>query len=144
MAAGNFTFYNNSKLVLLNGTVDPVNDNIVVALLTSSYTPSASHSTWSDVSSNECADEDYAQKTLTSASYSESAGVVTYDAADTSFGDPVSITAKYAVYAKGTTGSLTGTDVIIGYVDLNSGGGSASSTSSVFSVNSPNGLFKAS
>lgn len=143
MAAGAFTFFNAGKLAILNGTVDLDTDNIVVALASASYTPSATHSAWSDVSANECADTDYAQKTLGTVTLIESGGTVTYDAADISFGTSVDITAKYAVFVKGTTGALAAGDLLIGYVDLKSGGGAANSTNSVFSVNTPNGIFAA-
>ena len=143
MAAGNFTFYSAGKLAILNGSVDLDTDTIVMALLTSSYTPSADHSTWADLSDNEVADADYTQTALGSVTLTQSGGTVTYDCADVSFGSDVSITAKYAALVKGTAGSLTGTDVLIGYVDLDTGGGSVSSTNSVFSVNTPSGIFTA-
>lgn len=141
MAAGNFTLYDAAKLAILNGGIDLDTDNIAVALATSSYIPAAAHDTWADVSATECADVDYAQKTLGSAALTLASGAVTFDSADVSFGTTVDITAKYAVLVKGTTGALVGTELLVGYIDLKPGGGSASSTNSIFSVNTPNGLF---
>lgn len=140
MAAGNFTLFNQGRLAALNGSIVLGTDAIAVALLTSAYTPDALHDTWADVSANECADVDYAQQALATQTITEAAGVVTYDSADVSFGSAVSITAKYAVFIKGTAGALVGTEPLLGYVDLDTGGGSVSSTNSTFSVNTPSGI----
>lgn len=143
MATGNFTLYNTGKLALLNGTVDLDGDNIVVALVVAGYTPNVAHDTWSDVSSQECADADYNQQALSSVTLTQSGGTVTWDCADISFGTTVSITAKYAVFVRGTTGSLAASDPLIGYVDLETDGGAVSSTNSVFALNTPSGLLAA-
>ncbi|MGH9066783.1 MAG: hypothetical protein ACRD0J_04725, partial [Acidimicrobiales bacterium] len=47
------------------------------------------------------------------------------------------ITAKYALMVHRAGASLAGTDLLVGYVDLNTGGGSISSTNGTFQV-SPN------
>lgn len=143
MATSAFTFYDSGKLAVLNGSVKLGTDSLVMALATATYTPSAAHSTWADVSANEVADTDYAEKAITGAAVTIASGTVTFDSDDISFGTAVSITAKYAILVKGTAGSLVAGDAIIGYVDLNSGGGSVSSTNSTFSVNTPSGYFTA-
>lgn len=144
MSAGNFTLYNNAKLLLFNGGLNMAGDTITAALLTSSYTPSAAHSTWADVSATEvAAGGDYAQQALSGESVSGASGTVTVDSGDISFGTNVTITAKYLVLVKGTAGSLTAASELIGYCDLNTGGGSVSSTAGGFAVNTPNGLFTA-
>lgn len=144
MSAGNFTLYDNAKLLLLNGGLNMASDTLAAVLLTSSYTPSAAHSTFADVSTDEVADADYDQQAVAGESVTGSGGTVTVDTGDISFGSAVTITAKYLVLVKGTAGALTGTEKLIGYCDLNSGGGSVSSTAAGFSVNTPNGLFTAS
>lgn len=65
------------------------------------------------------------------------------DCGDISFGASVTISAKYLVLVKGTAGSLTAGSVLVGYCDLDTSGGSVSSTASQFAVNTPNGLFTA-
>jgi len=144
MSAGNFTLYDNAKLLLLNGGLNMASDAIAAVLLTSAYTSSAAHATWADVSADEVAGGgDYTQKAVSGQAVSETSGTVTADTADISFGSAVTITAKYLVLVKGTAGSITSTDKLIGYCDLNAGGGSVSSTAGAFSVNTPNGLFTA-
>ncbi len=147
MAAGNFTFYNSGKLDIFDGTTDLDTDSVAVILLGSGYTPDvAAHASYSDVSANEIADADYTQQSLPTPAFSESAGTVTFDSGDISFGSNVSIEAKYAVFVKGTATSLVSGDPLIGYVDLDTSGTSAtvSSTNSTFSVNTPNNIFTAS
>lgn len=142
MAAGNFTLYDNAKLLLWNGGLNMASDTLTAALLTSAYTPSAAHSTWGDVSTNEvAAGGDYTQKAVTGQSVTGGAGTVTVDTADISFGSAVTITAKYLVLVKGTAGALTAGSVLVGYCDLNTGGGTVSSTAAAFSVATPTGLY---
>ena len=145
MTVGNFTLYNSAKLGLFNGDLDLGSDTIAVALLGAGYTPSAAHSTWADVSTQEITDGDYAEKALTGQSVTGGSGTVTVDSGDVSFGSTVTITAKYVVFVKGTAGSLTGTDKLVGYCDLDNTSTSTtvSSTSGAFSVNTPSGLFTA-
>lgn len=141
MAAGDFTLYFSSELDILNGGIALGTDNLVMALLSSAYTPAATHATWADVSAYVITDSGYAEQTVGSVALTQASGTVTVDSADVSFGTNVSLTAKYAVIRKGTTGAPVSTDKLLGYVDLNTGGGTVSSTNSVFSVNTPSGLF---
>lgn len=141
MAAGNFTLYNNAKLLLNNGGLNMASDGIAAVLLGSGYTPSAAHSTFADISAQEISDADYAQKAVTGQTVTGAGGTVTADCADISFGASVTITAKYLALVKGTAGSLVSTDKLVGYCDLNSSGGTVSSTSGAFSVNTPSGLY---
>lgn len=148
MAAGNFTFYNRGKLA--HSQSDLSSATISVVLLGSGYTPDvAAHTAYSDVSASEIGDADYTPQQLTTPAFTESTGTVSFDGDDISFGNPVSIEAKYAVFVRidtGTVASPATGDVLLGYVDLNTSGGAAtvSSTNSEFSVNTPNGLFDAS
>ncbi len=53
MAEGDITVYNNFKEILMEGSIDLLNDTIKVALL-ASYTPDIdTHENWDDVSSTE-------------------------------------------------------------------------------------------
>ena len=131
MAAGAWTFYDTAKERLADGTYDLDTDSFKCALLLVGYTPSTSaHNDWADVSASECADGEYAQQTLTSVTWVEAAGTVTFDAADISFGTSVTITAKYAVIYDDTHAS----DGLLCYSDLSSGGGSVSSTNGTFNI----------
>jgi hypothetical protein len=134
MAAGNFTFYNTGKLYILDGTIDLDADTISAVLLDSGYTPDATHDTYSDISSDVIADSGYAPQTLANKAVTNSSGTIKFDSDDVSFGSNVSLTAKYIVLVQQAGGSLTGTDKLIGYADLDSGGGSVSSTNSTFQV----------
>lgn len=146
MAVGNFTLYNTGKESLLTDNanqIDWANDTVVAVLLGTGYTPSASHSTYADISANIIADGDYAPATVASKTSVLSAGKILWDCADISFGSSVSLTAKYCVLVKRAGGTLAGTDRIIGYCDLDTTSTSAtvSSTNSTFQVNTTNGLF---
>jgi hypothetical protein len=134
MAAGSVVFYNTGiKAAIVDG--DWSVDAKALALATSGYTPALTHSTWADVSANEVAGGgDYSPKVLANPTDNHSGGVTTLDADDVSFGASVTITAKYAVCVLGDT-TLAGTDELVFYVDLNSGGGSVSSSSGPFDVN---------
>ena len=134
MAAGSFTLYDSAKKDILDGTVDLDTDTIKAILVTSSYTPSAAHDTYSDVSATECADADYTAQTLTATAFTLTAGTVKYDAADVTYGTAVSITAKYMILVKQAGAGLVAGDKLVGYVDLDSGGGSVTSTSSDYIV----------
>ena len=69
-------------------------------------------------------------KALGSVTVTETGGTVTFDCADISFGSAVTITAKYAVLFDDTATN----DPLLVYVDLDTGGGSVSSTSSTFQI----------
>lgn len=145
MAAGNFTFYNSGKLNTLNGSIVEQTDTLVMVLLADTYTPdAATHTTYADVSADEVGDADYSPQVISNAALTESTGTVTFDSDDVSFGSSVSITAKYAVVVRRDGASLASGDLLLGYVNLDTGGGSVSSTNSTFSVNTPNGYYDAS
>jgi|TARA_B100001540_G_scaffold303649_1_gene312490 hypothetical protein len=138
MAAGNWTFYNDFKEHLAKADVDCNADTFKCVLMTSGYTPSATHSTLSDLT-NICADSDYSAQTLANIAVTETGGTVKFDADDISFGSSVSITAKYAAIYDDTHAS----DALMCYVDLDTGGGSVSSTNSTFQLTlSANGVWQ--
>lgn len=145
MASGTFTFYHQGKLNNHDGVIDVVNDTIVCVLLAAAYTPdAAAHATYADISANEIADADYAPEVVTNiASTIDGSGTVLVDSDDISFGNPVTIEAKYAAFVQRAGASLASTDRLLGYVDLNTDSGTATvqSTSSAFSVLTPNGLY---
>lgn len=90
--------YNKFPLYLGDGTMDMDNDTFKVALLTSSYTPDATHDTYSDLT-NEVADgSGYSTggTTLSTVTWTESSGTVTLSAANPSW-TSATFTARYAV-----------------------------------------------
>jgi hypothetical protein len=145
MAVGNFTFYHQGKLSKHDGDIDLGTDSIMCILVAAAYTPAVTtDATYADVSANEIADTDYAQQLVTALTSSiDGSGVITVDSADVPFGNPVSITAKYAVFAKRAGASLVAGDSLLGYVDLDDTTTAAevSSTNSEFSVKTPNGFY---
>lgn len=133
MAAGNFTMTDEGKEDLLN--LDSDGASYYWCLITASHTPNtATDITFSNISANECADGDYAKQDATGVSIANSAGTTTFDIGDVDFGNTVTITAKYLYLVRGTVAGSTGTDRLVGYVDLNSGGGSVSSTNGNFDI----------
>lgn len=134
MAIGPFRFYHNGLKNVFNGNIDFLTDTMKAAILLSTYTPAQdTHDAWDDVSSHECADGDYAKKTLASKAVSIVDGAIAIDAADIDFGSSVTITGKYlAIFKDSGTPS---TSYLLGYIDLDeTGGGSASSVAAPFQV----------
>lgn len=133
MAAGNFVMTDEGKEDLLNLDSDAATYYWV--LITASHTPNtATDITFSNISANECADGDYVAQNATAVSIANSGGTTTFDIGDVDFGNTVTITAKYLYLVRGTVAGKTGTDRLVGYVDLNSGGGSVSSTNGNFDI----------
>lgn len=146
MAVGNFTLYNTGKEALLTDNANQITwatDTIVAVLLGSGYTPAATHSTWADLSAQHVTGTNYAPVALTGKTSTRTGGTILWDCDDINFGSNVTVTAKYVAIVKRVGGSLTGTDQVIGYCDLDNASGSAtvSSTNSTFQVNTTNGLF---
>lgn len=114
-----FTLYNSALQDFFDGTQDWDTDSHYCMLLTSAYTPSLSHSTVVDVVTSEVAEGDYNPQDMSGEIVTVGGDVVTCDASDVSFNDPVTITtAKYAVIAVGTVGAKSNSDLLVGYVDL--------------------------
>lgn len=145
MAAGSFQLYNTGKESLLTDNANQITwatDTVVAVLLGTGYTPDAAHSTYADISAQVITDGDYAPAVVSGKTSTLTADKILWDCDNISFGDPVTLTAKYVVLVKRAAGALAGTDRLIGYGDLNVGAGlTASSTNSVFQVNTTNGLF---
>jgi len=144
MAAGIFELYSSGKLSSLNGALDADTDTLVMVLLADTYTPAVTHSTYADISADEITDTDYTPQLISAVTFSEASGTVTLDSDDVSFGSNVSITAKYGVIVRRDGASLASADLLLGYVDLDTSGGSVSSTNSEFTVRTPSGIYEAS
>lgn len=146
MAIGTFTLYNTGKEALLTdnaGSIDWAADTVVAVLLSNTYTPALTHSTFADISATQISDVGYAPVALTGKSSVRASGVITFDCDNISYGSSVTIAAKYLVVVKRAAGALASTDQLIGYIDLNTDSTSAvaSSTTASFAINTPTGLF---
>lgn len=99
--AASLTFYQSFETKLGNKEIDLDSDSFKVVLTTSGYTPSASsHTSYTDVTNELATANGYTQnnKTLSSVTWTNVAGVVTWDAADTTWSaSGGAITARYAV-----------------------------------------------
>lgn len=130
MAAGDFTYYINFLVAIGNKEVDLNSDTFTALLCTSSYTPDrAAHTVIGDIT-NELSGGDYARVNLSSLSWSATGTAVKWTAGTVDFGNPVTLTAKYLVIFDNTHAS----DILAGYIDLNTDGGSVSSTTGPFEV----------
>ena len=130
MAAGSFTFYNSGKLKISNATIDLDGDTFNAMMLTSAYTPNvATQTNLTDIVASEVSDADYSRQTLATVTVTETGGTVSWNSADISYGSAVTITAKYLALF-----STTASNDLVCYVDLDTGGGSVSSSNSTFQV----------
>lgn len=148
MPAGNWLVYGAALEGLLEGSLDLDTHTFRMVLVTSAYTPNQqTHSAWSSVSANEVANGNgYAThgKLLTCTS-TRSGLVVTFDCDDQSWPSST-ITAKYAVIVRDAdaNGSLASTDLLLAYVDLETAGGSVSTTNGTLTVQiNASGVFTA-
>lgn len=146
MAAGNWTLYQSFKLGLTQAGFNLTSGaaNVAMVLVAAAYTPAATtDTTYANISANEVTGTGYTAggQIVTSETDTASGGTVTVNAGAASWASST-ITAKYAVLVyRATAGTPASTDKLIGYVDLNSGGGAISSTASTFSVTSSSGFF---
>jgi len=145
MAAGSVTVYSNAVLLMGEATFDLSADTYAYVLCTSSYTPDAdTDATYADVSSAELTTGGgYTSggTTLTGTTWTQSSNTLTFDAADISYTSST-LTAKYIVVARVASTTLASTDKLLCYADLNSGGGSVSSSNGTFAITwNASGLF---
>lgn len=146
MAAGPFTVFGAAKEAVAKGLIDFDTDNFSVFLVTSAWTPSVNvDDTYSDLSANEVPNgSGYTTGgiDLAALAVSRASGVVTIDETTNPAWTSASFTCKYAVIAKRAGGSLTGTDLLVGYVDLDNGGGSITVTAGTLTITwNASGLF---
>lgn len=141
--SGTFNLYDSGLKEYFNGAQDWDTNPHRLVLLDATYTPSAAHDTYSDISGDEVTDLDYDPQDMGSETVTLVSGVVQCDAADVSFGTNVSITATYAAIVEGTVAGATGTDKLVGYLKLHGGGQPVTSSNSVFSIAwASDGIFK--
>lgn len=137
MAAGSWKAYGAGLEAVIKGDLD-LDIAARMILVTAAYTPNQSlHALYSDVSANEvAAGGGYATSgKLASPIVSRTGLVVKYDVADQTWAAST-ITAKYAIIVQDANadGTLAAGDRLIAYVDLETTGGSLSSTNADFTV----------
>lgn len=126
MAADAWKVYNKTKEWIGDGTIDldAGDAYFSVILVTNSYTPALTHSTYADVSANEVANGNgytTGGDFPGSVTWTESSGTVTFDSADPAWtASGGSITARYAVLVHVAAGSGVpqSTDKIMAYTLL--------------------------
>lgn len=146
MAVGNVTKYNTLDSLFDTANMqwnDATAGNIMFCLVTSSYTPVATHSTTSNLGANIIIAGDGAPVAATSVVLDSATtpGRTYFDTANVAFGNPVTITAKYLVAVQPVTpGTFSATtSKLLFYVDLDdtSPSSSASALASTFTVFAP-------
>jgi hypothetical protein len=138
MPAGAWKVYAPALEQLIEGGLDLDSNTWRMVLVTSSYTPAQStDAAWSTISGNEvAAGGGYSThgKLLTVTS-TRSGLVVTFDCDDQSWTSST-ITAKYAVIVRDAdaNSALAAGDIPLCFCDLETGGGSVSTTSGTFAI----------
>lgn len=137
MAASLFTLYDKAIVNEASGLIDFATDDFVAVLLADTYTPNtSSHETYSNVSTHEITGTGYTTGgeavTLT---VSAVGPVVTITPSVDPEWTAATFSAKYAVLIQKAGVSLAGTDLLIGYVDLDEGGGEVSISSGTLKIN---------
>jgi hypothetical protein len=146
MAAGNWITYGAAGEAI-HKAVDVDADSFRIVLVTDSYTPNQnSHGAWSDISAHEvAAGNGYATHGLAmDLVVSRTDNVITVDGPDVTWANST-ITAKYAVIVRDANddGTLAAGDLPIAYVDLDTGGGSPSSSNAAFTIQmNSNGIYQ--
>jgi hypothetical protein len=137
MPVGSFKVYGAAAEAIAKNTVDLDSNTFRMVLVTSGYTPNQNtHSTWADASANEASGTGYTSSgKLLTCTVNRTNLVVTFDCDDQTW-TTATITAKYAIIVKDAdaNGTIASTDALLAYCDLETGGGSVSSTASSFAI----------
>lgn len=133
--------YNQGFLELVNGTISWPSAGVYAVLVSSAYTYSIAHLTYSDISANIITDADYAPQDLTDKTTALVTNDVLYDSANISFGANVTIDASdgHLIFVEGSAATPAADDRLIFEWALPAG---ASSTNSEFTITTTNGIFR--
>lgn len=114
-----FVFVNQGRAELIDADIGTV--TLTAMLVTNTQTPALTHSTHADVSANEVAGGgDYDEVDLSGVTINKAAGPPpTVTISNISFGTSVTISARYCYVFTSAGATLTGTDRMIGFWDLN-------------------------
>ena len=137
MAAGSFILFNQAKAWFFDGTFDWANDTHYCELLAAAFNEAVTHDTWADVSANVLVtgtQADYAPELVATEAVNGGTSTATgdCDAANTSFGTNVTLTARYAVIRTGTAAPATA-NKLVGFVELDTAT-DVSSTNGTFEI----------
>lgn len=134
MPAGSWTVFNRAKLKLANGSLDLDTNPFRMVLTTSSqaldatFVGTSTDCRYSDLTAEVVGTGYTATGKLLTATWTQSTGTITFDVDDQAWTSST-ITAKYAViYADNTN------DDLLCFVDLETGGGSVSTTAGTLTV----------
>lgn len=145
MAAGTFTVYGAAVEAIAEARMDLDGGTFVATLHTGSYTPSSNvDDTWSDVSATEFStggNYTAGGQALSSVTTNRSGATVTFDAADLTWSNVTLSAAKYLIVTLRAGGSLVGGDLLLGYVELESGGTVSPSAAALTVTWNASGLF---
>lgn len=138
MPAGNWLVYGPALEQLIEGGLDLDTNTWRMVLVTSAYTPAQStHAAWSSISTNEVANGGgyTTHGKLLTVTSTRSGLVVTFDCDDQAWTSST-ITAKYAVIVRDgdANGALAAGDIPLCYCDLETGGGSVSTTNGTLTI----------
>lgn len=133
--------YSQGLLDLTDGTTDWATANVYAILVDNTYTFSAAHTQYSDVSAAEITDTDYAPQDVASKTVALDTGDVLYDSADISFGANVSIDASGGriIFLVGDEATPGTTDRLLFTWQLPN---PAQSTNAEFTVTTGNGIYR--
>jgi|GEM_PF-6420010 len=134
--------YNAARLALANGDIDWEAGSFYAILVDSDYAFSAAHTTYANVSGDEITDDDYAPVEITGASVAlVDTDDVLYDCDNISFGSNVSINASggHLIILQGSAASPAAGDALVFAREM---ADPSASTNSVFTVNTPNGIYR--
>lgn len=144
MALGPFILVDNAIEQIANGTIDLTTDTFRAVLVTAAHTADPSDETWADISANEASGSGYTGDGIDVSPLvvSRTGGTIKVDSATNPSWDPATVSAKYIyLMREGGTGLASG-DLILGYRDLNTGGGNLSAVGDEFTVEWPvDGIF---
>lgn len=145
MAAGTFIVYGAAIEAIAKNTIDLDTHTFVATLHTASYTPSSNaDDTWSDLSATEfstAGNYTAGGQALSSVTVTRSGATVTFDAADLTWANVTMSAVKYLVVTMRAGGSLVAGDLLLGYVELESGGTVSPSAAALTVTWNASGLF---
>lgn len=145
MPAGNWRVYATAAEKIARNTLDLDTHAFRIVLLTASYTPNQNtHSTWADLSAAEVSGTGYTAGGLPiTQAVARSGTSVNFDCDDRAWASST-ITAKYAALVRDAdaNGALVAGDDILAFCDLETGGGSVSTTAAALTITmNAGGLF---
>ena len=137
MNTGTFELYDSAFAELLGGTNGPLlRPPLAAVLLTDTYMPSKSDDqVWSDCLTFMVSDPDFRPQSVIDVRFDNTNESSSFTSSPIDFGSRVTITrARYLVLVKGQASALSGTDKLIGYMDLVPAGGFVSARNSAVTI----------